>query len=204
MTTTQSKFDASKTFYAWVGAAELAVEKLRESAADVQERDLKAFAAQVGTQFSKSLDDLVGELQKDLESLPQSAQARLEKLPEELKALPRRIEALVEDARDLPKSAQARFEELQGEAKTFRGRFDTIVEAHRSTFADFAEEYVEAFEELAVRGRAFVAKLRDDSISGDVEIIDPDAEVVKDVSPAVEKAAAEAAAKATGPNKPIA
>ena len=204
MTTTPPKFDATKPFYAWIGAAELAVEKLRESAADVQERDLKAFAGQVGAQFSKSFDDLVEELQKDLESLPRNAQARLEKLPQELKALPKRLESLVEDARDLPKSAQARLGELQGEAKAFRGRFETLVEAHRSTFADFAEEYVEAFEELAVRGRSFVAKLRDDSISGDVEIIDPDAEVVKDVSPAVEEAAAGAAKQAEATKKPSA
>jgi hypothetical protein len=208
MTTPPFDFDAAtKPFFAWVGAAELVVEKLRETAADVQERDLKAYAAQVGTQLTEAFDELVEELQDELGTLPKSAQARLEKLPSELKTLPKRLESLIEDARDLPKVAQTRFEDLQSEAKGFRGRVETVVEAQQSTFADLAEEYVDAFEELAVRGRAFVAKLRDDSISGDVEIIDPDAEVVKDVSPAVEKAAAEAAAaanKATGTKKPTA
>ena len=181
MTTTPFSFDATKPFFAWVGAAELAVEKLRETATDVQERDIRAYAAQVGTQLSEAFDELVEELQ------------------DELGTLPKRLESLIEDARDLPKAAQTRIEGLQAEAKGFRGRVETVVEAQRSTLADLAEEYVEAFEELAVRGRAFVAKLRDDSISGDVEIIYPDAEVVKDVSPAVEKAAAAAAAAAAVP-----
>lgn len=200
MTISRSKFDATKPFFAWVGAADLAFEKLRASAAEAQERDLKAYAAQVGTQLSEAFDQLVEELQGDLGALPKTAQARLEKLPSELKALPKRVESLVEDlqkeARDLPKSAQGRFGKLQSDATALGERIETVVEAQRSTFADLAEEYVEAFEELAVRGRAFVAKLRDDSISGDVEIIDPEAEVVKDVSPSVEKAAAQAAAEA--------
>jgi heparin binding hemagglutinin HbhA len=199
MTSTPFNVDATKPFFAWVGAAELAVEKLRETAADVHERDIRAYATQVGTQLSEAFDELVEELHDELGTLPRSAQERLGKLPSELKALPKRLESLIEDARDLPRAAQARLEGLQAEAKGFRGRVETVVETQRSTFADLAEEYVEAFEELAVRGRAFVAKLRDDSISGDVEIIVPDAEVVKDVSPTVEKAAAEAAAVAAVP-----
>ena len=203
MTTTPFKFDAGKSFYAWVGAAELAVEKLRESAADVQERDVKAYAAQVGAKLTEAFDELVEELQDELGTLPRTAQARLEKLPAELKALPKRLEALVEDARDLPKAAQSRYDELQSDARVLLGKVEAVVEARRSTLrsdlAELLEEQVEAFEELAVRGRAFVAKLRDDSISGDVEIIDPDADVVKDVPPVVEKAAAAAAEAAAVP-----
>jgi hypothetical protein len=51
------------------------------------------------------------------------------------------------------------------------------------------------FEELVTRGRSAVAKLRDESVSGDVEILRDDAEPVRDVAVEVEKAAAEAAEK---------
>jgi hypothetical protein len=191
MTTTQFNFDVSKPFYAWIGAADLAVEKLRGTASEVQERDLKAYAAQVRSQVSDRFEEIVEELQDELGSLPKRAEAFLDDLPK--------------DPRELPKLLQHRFEEWQKEAVALRERFESTFESRSSTFrkdvAKLVEEYAEAVEELAVRGRALVAKLRDDSISGDVEIIDPDAEVVKDVSPVVEEAAAEAAAEASAEKK---
>lgn len=132
-------FDATNPMHGWVGAADLAVDKLRQVAAELQERDPKELVAQARTRATELLDELVGESKK--------AQLRLERLSEQLSA------------------------QLSG---------------------------------LTVRGQAIVAKLRDDSISGDVEIIDPDAEVVKDVSPVVEKAAAEAAKQAQATKKPSA
>jgi hypothetical protein len=187
MTSTEFNFDATKPFYAWIGAADLAVEKLRGTATEVQERDLRAFAAQVRTQVSEAFDDIVDELQDELGSLPKRVESFLDDFPK--------------DPRDLPKSLQLRFAQWQEEAVALRERVESRVDeratSFRSDVAKLVEEYAEAVEELAVRGRALVAKLRDDSISGDVEIIDQEAEVVKDVSPVVEKAAADAAAAAT-------
>ncbi len=52
MTATPTSFDASKPLYACVGAADLAVEKLRGAATEAQQADLKAFATQVREQVA--------------------------------------------------------------------------------------------------------------------------------------------------------
>ncbi len=175
----QYKFDATKPFYAWVGAADLTVEKMRDA--------------------RSQYDELVQEAKKAQSAFEARFEARLEELQAELKALPKRVESVLDDLRDaksLPAKAQTTLEALQAEAKSLRVKLEARAEELRADFTASVEEQVEAFDELATRGEAFVAKLRDRSISGNVEIIDDSAEVVKDVDEAVEQAAAEAAEKA--------
>ena len=138
----QYKFDATKPFYASVGAGDLAVEKLRQVATDLQGK----------------------------------------------------VEGL----------RSARVTELQVEAKSVLAKLEAKVvelgsDLNDSLF-DVFDEQADFYSELVTRGESRIAKLRDDSIAGDVEIID-DSEPVKDVPADVEvraAAAAEAAQSAEG------
>src|SRR6187401_1308000 len=102
----------TKPFYAYVGAADLAVEYVRKAATDVQsqiedvrKRDPKAFldtleARFTGLQadakaFPKQAEARYKGIQADAKTYPAKAQARLDELQAELKALPKRVEKLV-------------------------------------------------------------------------------------------------------------
>lgn len=188
---TQHKFDATKQFNAAVGAGDLAVERLLKVATDLQTRLDDARANGVGetkAQLTSRLDTLTKEAkeaQTRLEARFAGLQSELglSELQSELKTLPKRIETLVAelqaDAKELPARAQTRVAELQDEAKSLLAM-------------------------LATRGESRIAKLRDDSISGDVEIIDETETAVKDVAPDVElhAAAAAQAAEAAAAIKP--
>jgi hypothetical protein len=206
----QHKFDASTPFYASVGAADLAVETLRKAAEDF---DGKAVAAQVREQFEELVEELVGETKKAQSWLEARFETGLEELQGGARSLPARVNgfdpkeaaeaiqkrlaalqaALQEELKVLPKTAQDRFTALQTEVVSAGGRLESRVAELRGGVNKTVEEQV---EELATRGRNYVAKRRDGSISGDVELLREDAASVRDVPVDVEEAAAEAAEEA--------
>lgn len=149
---TKSTFDVTKPLYAWVGAADLAVAKLRET--DLTSREVP-----------KQLETRLTDLQGELKSLPDKFQGRLNELQEELKALPGK--------------AQARVTELQGEARELLTKLEARVSELRAELEDLFDEQLGNYSELAVRGRGRVAKLRDEA-SDDVQVLRDDVEIVRD------------------------
>jgi hypothetical protein len=160
----QYKFDASKPFFASVGAGEVAVEKLRKVATDLQGR--------LEEVRSRGVNDVAKEAQAKLET-------RLGELQQEF-----------------PKQVEARLADLQGDARSVLAKLEAkaaeLGAGLNESLFDAFDEQAALYSELIARGEGRIAKLRDDSISGDAEIID-DAEPVKDVSADVEAAAARAA-----------
>jgi hypothetical protein len=113
---TQFKLDATRPFYAALGAGDLAYQTARDYAADVQARLTK------------------GELDGN--------------------ALREQARTLVRDRVDgLSKDAQALLADLQSDAQGFPGKAQAMVN-------DYVAELTKTYEELAVRGKGFVAKAR--------------------------------------------
>lgn len=186
----QSKFDATKSFYAYVGAGDLAVEKLRKVATDLHGRLEDVRGRGVSDTVVGRLDALskdAKEAQTKIEGrfaelqteLPKQAEARFA----ELKALPDRLEALLQELQtdELTAKAQKTAAELQNEAKSLLSKFEAKAGELRAELNETLTEQAGVFADLATRGESRIAKLRDDSISGDVEILD-DAEPVRDVT----------------------
>jgi heparin binding hemagglutinin HbhA len=113
-------FDATKPFYAAVGAGDLALEKARGIVSDVQDRvgdaDPKEAQARIEAQLR--------ELQAELKALPGKVEAQLRDLQAELKALSAKVETkyneYVAKANDVAK------EQLET-VTTFAERGETVV-----------------------------------------------------------------------------
>lgn len=128
------KIDATRPFYAVVGAGDLAVNYARTAATDVQarfakvERDPKALREQALTRFNTRVEELTGDA-KD-------AQTKLE-----------------ERAKEAQKKLEGRLSTLQADAKSLPNKVEGYVN-------DAVAEVVEAYGELAVRGQALVTRIR--------------------------------------------
>ena len=128
--TQQFKIDATRPFYAVVGATDLAVELARTTATDVQSRfakvelEPKALRDQAVTIVSARTEELT----KDAKS----AQARVEALLAELQA----------EVKALPAKAQARVNELVAE------------------LGEAVSDFNETYAELAARGKGLVTRIR--------------------------------------------
>lgn len=124
------KFDATRPFYAAVGAGDLAVGIARSAANDVQAR------------FAKL----------DLEPKVLREQA--------VHALAARVEELQAEARKAQAALEARLAELQGDAKDLPSRVEKLVNDYLAELNKTVAELNKNYAELAGRGQEFVAKVR--------------------------------------------
>jgi hypothetical protein len=126
----QFKFDATRPFYAALGAGDLAVEFARTATADVQARAAKV----------------------DLEPNVLRDQA--------LTMLSSRVEELQGDAKKAQAAFEARLAELQADAKSLPERIEKLVNDYRAELNKTVEELTPAYLELAGRGERFVKRVR--------------------------------------------
>ena len=126
----QFKFDATRPFYAALGAGDLAVEFARTATADVQARAAKV----------------------DLEPNVLRDQA--------LTMLSSRVEELQGDAKKAQAAFEARLAELQADAKSLPERIEKLVNDYRAELNKTVEEFNKAYLELAGRGESFVKRVR--------------------------------------------
>jgi iron-sulfur cluster repair protein YtfE (RIC family) len=197
------KFDAAKPFHAYVGAAETAVEAVRKAADDVQaqlveartkladvDRDPKVLAAQARTQVVTGLETLTKDVNERIDLLQKETNKRITAFQT---VANKRVDSFQDDLRQLPQQTQTRVAELQAELVALPGKVEERLTELQDELKAFYAKVESQVSELATKGESRVAKLRDSSISGDVEIIRDDAEVVKEVDVDVEAAAAAAA-----------
>jgi hypothetical protein len=133
MATTKNKqfnFDATRPFYAAVGAGDLAVALARTATADVQSRAAKV----------------------DLEPKVLRDQA--------LTLVSSRVEELQGDAKKVQAAFEARLAELQADAKSLPERIERLVNDYRAELNKTVEEFNKAYLELAGRGESFVKRVR--------------------------------------------
>ena len=126
----QFKFDATRPFYAAVGAGDLAVEFARSATADVQARAAKV----------------------DLEPKHLREQA--------VTMVTSRVEELQDDAKKAQAAFEARLAELQDDAKALPERMEKLVNDYRAELNKTVEEFNKAYLELAGRGQDFVKRVR--------------------------------------------
>lgn len=211
MAQTTTTFDATKPFYAFVGAGDAAVELLLKAAGDVQERlhetDFDELpnrvVAQTRSEIDSRIDELVREAkkaQRTLEAryhelsgdirgeLQGGLQGRITRLQGDAKSLSTkaqghfsdaqgRITHLPEDAKELTKQLEGRLAELQSELSKLPGQLEAQVAELRKELHKSVGSQQDLYTELAERGRAVVAKLREQD--GEVEVIvDPEPTLV--------------------------
>lgn len=137
-TTSRAKFDirteATKPLFATVGATDLAVEAVREFAADMQKR-VTGYRADV----QKSVSAI------DIKPATLSAQARI--------AVTDRVEALQKDAKARRTEVEKRVTELQTEAKAVPGRVQKAVDENVAALN-------ETYDDLVKRGESLVGRIR--------------------------------------------
>src|SRR5688500_9213117 len=117
------KFDATKPFYASIGAAESVVDAVRQAAEDVQEqlvearakladvdRDPKVLVEQAREQLVATLDVASKETNKRIDLLQKETNKRITAFQTEAN---KRVDSLQGDLRQLPTQVQARVVELQ-------------------------------------------------------------------------------------------
>ena len=203
MASTEFKFDATKPFYAYLGAAETAVDSVRKAAVDVQgqldeartklaiiDRDPKALADLARTHVIAGLEAVTKDANKRIDLLQKETNKRITTFQTEAN---KRVDGFQLDLRQLPQQAQTRLAEFQAEVQALPGKVEERLSDLQAELTSAYARLEAQLAELATKGESRIAKLRDDSISGDVEIIREDAEVVKDVDVDVEAAAAAAA-----------
>lgn len=211
------KLDPTAPFFAWVGAADLAVEKAR---AAFQEFNSKALLAQVqnrthgaqtrAQQRAEARAEAVSDAVTDtFTEARDQMRARFDEVVTEFRNAPKWVatfdaDRLTGQLRDLPHTTQARVTEVRDLLTQWEKRAAELRDGFRSDMRHTVEEQMAAYEELVVRGRGIITKLRDDSLSGDVELIREDAEPVRDVPEVVQEAAADVAAEApVAPAAPV-
>ncbi len=132
-TTTKNKqfrIDATRPFYAAVGAGDLAIELARTATADVQARAAKV----------------------DLEPKALREQAR--------SIVTSRVEELQGDAKKAQAAFEARLAELQDDAKALPERIEKLVNDYLAELNKTVDEFNKAYIELAGRGQNFVKRVR--------------------------------------------
>ena len=144
MATTKNKqfrFDATRPFYAAVGAGDLALELARTATADVQARASKVELEPkaLRDQALTLVNSRVEELQGDAKKAQAAFEARLTELQQDAKSLPERIEKLVND---------------------YRAELNKTVSDYRAELNKTVEEFNKAYLELAGRGEDFVKRVR--------------------------------------------
>ena len=200
---TDRNFAVTTPFYAYVGVAELAVERVRKTADDLQaqldeartrladlDRDPKALAEQARAQVTSGLETATKETNKRIDVLQKETNKRITAFQTQAN---KRVDAFQGDLRQLPKQAQ---DELRALPARVEARFEELQADLKALYAKVEAQLTAQLSELATRGESRIAKLRDDSISGDVEILREDTEVVMEVGADIEAAAADAAAEA--------
>jgi len=157
----EAKFDikteATRPFFATVGATDLAVEVARQYVADVQARvtaaqkkvaayefDSKVLNAQAQS-FAKSRVDLATKEAKD-------RQAKLEAKLNELQA----------ELKDAQAKLEAKLNEFQTDAKALPAKAQSFL-------TDYVNDVTETYADLVKRGEKAVAKLRKAEVKVDVE-----------------------------------
>jgi len=167
---TQYKFDATKPFFAVVGAGDIAVEKARGIVTDVQdkvstnvnkvERDPKALTEQARTLFSTRIDELT----KDAKEAQAKVEAQIKDLQADAKALPGKVEAQLKDLqaelKALPAKVEAQLKDLQAELKALPSKVEAKYNEYSTKATDAAKEQFEQVNTFAARGEGVVAKLR--------------------------------------------
>ena len=139
------KIDATRPFYAVVGAGDLAVEFARGYTADVQARfakielEPKALRDQARTVVTSRIDELT----EDAKGARTTVEARAKEARE-------RAEARAKEAR----------EQVEARAKEARGTVESRAKEAREQIETYLNETVETYDELASRGRNLVARIR--------------------------------------------
>ena len=128
------KTEATRTFYAGAGVADLAVEAVREYVADVQ----------------KKLAGVQGDVQKRVEGFELEPNALRDQAVTVVNA---RVEALAKDAKARRAAIEARVAELQAEAKAYPAKVQALVAENVGTAGD-------TYADLVKRGETLVARVR--------------------------------------------
>ena len=126
----QFKFDATRPFYAAVGAGDLAIELARTTAVDVQSRVAKV----------------------ELEPKALRDQA--------VTLVSTRVEELQGDAKKAQTALEARIAELQADAKALPEKIEKLIAEYVAELNKTVEELNKTYAELAGRGQDFVARVR--------------------------------------------
>jgi hypothetical protein len=193
MNVADAKFDirteATRPFYATVGATDLAVEvarnyvtELQGRVADVQKKVVDFEPRSLNDRAVAELNGRRGALTKDAREAQAKLQTRLKELQAELKDAQARLEARVAelqaDARSLPAKVQAEVKDLLAEA-------------------------TKAYEDFTRRGEGVVARLRKLEVKVDVEPKETKTTVTAEVkaTSGAKKAAAKKAAAKNAPAK---
>jgi len=186
------KTEAARPLYAGVGAADLAVETVREYLAEVQAKAAgvqKDVTSKV-TDLQKTVTTKATDVQKNVTSFDYKPAALREQATGAVNA---RVEALASDAKARRAAVEARVTELQGQAKALPTKVQTLVNENvatvNSTYAD-----------LAKRGEVLVGKIRKSEAAPAPEAEAPEAPK----APAAEPAAKKPAAKKPAAKKPAA
>lgn len=126
----QPKFDATRPFYAAVGAGDLAIALARNGVEDVQAR--------------------VGKVDLEPKALRDQA----------LTLVNTRVEELQADAKKAQARFEARLAELQSDAKALPERVEKLIADYRAEVNRTLDELGKTYAELAGRGQDFVNRVR--------------------------------------------
>jgi hypothetical protein len=135
------KTEATRTFYAGAGVADLAVEAVRDYVADVQ----KKFAG-----VQKDVTTRVADVQKSVTALDLEPKVLREQAVTVVNA---RVDALSKDAKARRAAIEARVAELQAEAKAYPAKVQALVNENVATAGD-------TYGDLVKRGETLVARIR--------------------------------------------
>ncbi len=138
---TQFKLDATKPFYALAGTADLAVERARKVATEVQ------------TQLDEALTR-VSKVEADPKVLGEIAR----------KQVTEQLDAVLKEAKLAQIRIESRFTELQAELRSLLGKYEARAAEFRKEIEKAFDEQVAAFSGLASRGETAVAKVRGESV----------------------------------------
>ena len=137
----QFKLDATRPFYAAVGAGDLAIALARNGVADVQHRVAKIDVEPkaLRDQALALVNERVEELQAEAKKAQAVLEARIAELQADAKAMPERIEKLVAE---------------------YRAEINKTVAEYRAEINKTLDEVNKTYLELAGRGRDYVARVR--------------------------------------------
>jgi len=180
------KTEAARPLYAGVGAADLAVETVREYLAEVQAK-AQGVQKDVTTKVAdlqKTVTTKATDVQKNVTSFEYKPAALREQATGAVNA---RVEALATDAKARRAAVEARVSDLQGQAKALPTKVQTLVNENVATVNS-------TYTDLAKRGEVLVGKLRKSEAPA------PTAEAPE--APAATPAAKKPAAKKPAAKKP--
>ncbi len=138
----EAQLAAQRNFYAYVGAADLAVETLRDAVSDAQQR----LSAVQDEWVSRMTDLQKGAADLDAKSLRAQAAQAFEVVTE-------RIESFTADAKVRREAVEKRVAELQAAQKALPARVQKLVDEN-------VTQATEAYEDLAKRGESLVGRIR--------------------------------------------